>query len=926
MTACVNNTEKKAKGGVFQSKVLRAAMAGVLAVGMIPAMALAAEPAESEAVPMATVTPANDFSAGKVTEAVDNGDKAVDAAERAEWTVDGDAHYVIPTQVTTGKGTKVDMEVKETYSAGYDMTNVETGAIEFHVTYYKEGTGDTIPGTEDATGTPVTSLDEMKNPGTYYAVVNANHGNYTGGVVAYEFGVVAKSLEGATAYQVNGDDPKDVSDGEFVFNNDTLKIALTGGDGALNFELDGKALEATDINWAAIKIYREAGSDADAIKYGNITGGIKLYAGNYTAVITGNPSSDYEGSEAQVDFTVKPFDVTNADITLENQTAGDTHSRVGVESAGEGNDDVAAILPAEYTGDEGVLSKAGTYTFEVGLNPDSVAAETDNEDRLEASVVNTKEVSLVVMEQGYDTLVAADVWYGDEQLEVSYDVNLSDSKTLFDVDEIVVKNGDEELAADKYDVTVTDAEGNEADVADLSTPGTWTVTVTADPAANGYKLCGSVSTTVKVIAGEVQSGKNVTVMYDGKVVANSFEATYDGTDLLDKLQVTVETEDGEKTLSEGADYDVKVLDSDDKEVSEVVNAGSYELQITSDTWTDADESGAFLSETLDMTVNPLEPTYVRAAGMKTLYTADPATGELLSVTGLPYTGSEIVPTFEYTTDDIDGDFDGDVTAEGIEWKALPENAYNATYTKNNEEVKVVDVTQYKVDFEADAEDEVMSGNFDLNGVKVWGGVSNPANINVVDTDTFADVPADEWFAKPVTLAEALGYVNGYYGTKLFGAGDKITRADVVRILFNMAGGDSLDEGSSNQWIQYATQFEDVDAAQYYAEAIGWAVKSGVVSGYDDKTFGPNDKITREQTAAMISNYAKALGKHQAAEDVEGTLAAFGDGAQVSDWARAEVAWAVENGVMGNGGYLAPQDQITRAEVAAMAVNYQPAKL
>lgn len=217
----------------------------------------------------------------------------------------------------------------------------------------------------------------------------------------------------------------------------------------------------------------------------------------------------------------------------------------------------------------------------------------------------------------------------------------------------------------------------------------------------------------------------------------------------------------------------------------------------------------------------------------------------------------------------------------------------------------------------------MAKNIDVEKNKTFiGGDAEPGtNLAVIDTDTFADVPAAEWFAEPVTLAEALGYVNGYYGTKLFGAGDQITRADVVCILFNMAGGSSLAEGSSNQWIQYATQFEDVDAAQYYAEAIGWAVKSGVVKGYDDSTFGPDDKITREQTAAMISNYAKALGKHQAVADADAALAEFGDGAQVSDWAKAEVAWAAQNKVMGNGGYLAPKDQITRAEAAAMTVNF-----
>ena len=72
---------------------------------------------------------------------------------------------------------------------------------------------------------------------------------------------------------------------------------------------------------------------------------------------------------------------------------------------------------------------------------------------------------------------------------------------------------------------------------------------------------------------------------------------------------------------------------------------------------------------------------------------------------------------------------------------------------------------------------------------------------------------------------------------------------------------------------------------------------------------------------MLANYAKALRSYDAVEDVEGVLGAFSDGTSVSDWAKAEVAWAAQNKIMGNGGYLAPQDQITRAEAAAMTVNF-----
>ena len=76
---------------------------------------------------------------------------------------------------------------------------------------------------------------------------------------------------------------------------------------------------------------------------------------------------------------------------------------------------------------------------------------------------------------------------------------------------------------------------------------------------------------------------------------------------------------------------------------------------------------------------------------------------------------------------------------------------------------------------------------------------------------------------------------------------------------------------------------------------------------------------------MLANYAKVLGDFEAV-DVDATFASFPDGSAVSDWAKESVAWAAANKVMGNGGVLNPSSVITRAEVAAMAVNYQPEKI
>ena len=91
-----------------------------------------------------------------------------------------------------------------------------------------------------------------------------------------------------------------------------------------------------------------------------------------------------------------------------------------------------------------------------------------------------------------------------------------------------------------------------------------------------------------------------------------------------------------------------------------------------------------------------------------------------------------------------------------------------------------------------------------------------------------------------------------------------------------------------------------------------------MNGHDGQ-FRPTDDITREEFAAMLANYAKSTGDYVAPS--EDALDGVSDSDTVSAWATEVVSWTVENGVMGNGGRVAGQDNILRAEVAAMAVNY-----
>ena len=83
-------------------------------------------------------------------------------------------------------------------------------------------------------------------------------------------------------------------------------------------------------------------------------------------------------------------------------------------------------------------------------------------------------------------------------------------------------------------------------------------------------------------------------------------------------------------------------------------------------------------------------------------------------------------------------------------------------------------------------------------------------------------------------------------------------------------------------------------------------------------------MTREQYAHMLANLARAKGEY--AEAPLDVLSDISDADGISDWALADVAWAVASKVMGNGGFVNSAGTLTRAEAVALAVNYQPASL
>ena len=111
-------------------------------------------------------------------------------------------------------------------------------------------------------------------------------------------------------------------------------------------------------------------------------------------------------------------------------------------------------------------------------------------------------------------------------------------------------------------------------------------------------------------------------------------------------------------------------------------------------------------------------------------------------------------------------------------------------------------------------------------------------------------------------------------------------------------------------------FTDCDYDVYYGKYIDWAAEIGIIGGYGDGIFGPDDQITREQMAAILYRFADFLGVLPSDMD---TALTYPDANTISSWAEKAAVYCQRTGIITGreGGSFAPQDTSTRAEVATI---------
>jgi len=175
---------------------------------------------------------------------------------------------------------------------------------------------------------------------------------------------------------------------------------------------------------------------------------------------------------------------------------------------------------------------------------------------------------------------------------------------------------------------------------------------------------------------------------------------------------------------------------------------------------------------------------------------------------------------------------------------------------------------------------------------------------------FTDVHPDDWFFEDVLFVYEKGLMPGT-GETTFSPHDPVSRAQVAVLLYRMEGSPEVTGDSPFSDVK-----QDGDTEGYY-DAVIWVQQNGILTGYGNGTFRPDQSITREQLAVILYNYAKYKNYDvSAAADLSG----FTDAGEVSASALSAVKWAVGSGILYDweNGMLGSQESVTRAETAAMA--------
>lgn len=180
----------------------------------------------------------------------------------------------------------------------------------------------------------------------------------------------------------------------------------------------------------------------------------------------------------------------------------------------------------------------------------------------------------------------------------------------------------------------------------------------------------------------------------------------------------------------------------------------------------------------------------------------------------------------------------------------------------------------------------------------------------VEPMTYEDVKEGSWYYDYVRQAFDKKLMTGLNETT-FGVGQKLSRAQMAMVLYRLAGSPE---------VTYEAVFPDVAETSWYASCAIWCQSQGIITGYENKKFGPADLATREQMATMLMRYAKVSGADTTARK---SLDGFEDVNKVSGFAKEAMEWCYANGYITGKTEtkLDPRGLCTREECATILARF-----
>jgi uncharacterized repeat protein (TIGR02543 family) len=178
------------------------------------------------------------------------------------------------------------------------------------------------------------------------------------------------------------------------------------------------------------------------------------------------------------------------------------------------------------------------------------------------------------------------------------------------------------------------------------------------------------------------------------------------------------------------------------------------------------------------------------------------------------------------------------------------------------------------------------------------------------SSTYTDVPVNSWYTNAVDYVTAKGLMNGV-SEGAFDPLGTLSRGMLATILWRLEGSPATTSESI---------FPDVASGRWYSDAIVWATAEGIVKGYSNGNFGPNDPVTREQFAAIMYRYA-ATKSYDVSKSA--SLSEYVDQKTVSNWALDSMRWANATGlIVGTpASTLVPTRNANRAQAATILMRF-----